>query len=90
MTKQPATFFDKLDDAKAAALAMSVQFPKDYVTVQPTFGWMVVRSKRLNVFAPSDSANPFGQSVGYWLNGKHKTFTPKQWVADQNATPMMK
>jgi hypothetical protein len=72
-------------DAKKEAVALSKANPGMYVLVRPLFttayAWM---SKRLNVFAPTDT--PFNW---YVLNGKVKQFTNNQIIADQNATPIL-
>ena len=81
--------FTSLNDARAEALRISIAHPTLYVTIGSCFGWIVSTSKRLNVFAPSDYADPFGRTGTYWLKGVEKRFTEKQRIADQNATPMM-
>lgn len=82
--------YNELSVARKAALKLSGENPRAYVTITPAFGWMVTVSKRLNVFAPSDSTEPFGRTGTYWLNGVEKPFTQKQKIADQNKTPLMR
>ena len=81
--------FQRLDDARIAALDYSRRHPRAYVTIGSCFGWIVESHKRLNVHAPSDAKHWSGQTGTYWLNGKEKPFTTAQRVADQNATPTM-
>ena len=76
--------FNDLDDARRYALNFSRKNTTLYVTLHACFGLMVETSKRLNVFSPSDS-----YTKTYWLNGKEKSFTNAQRIADQNATPTM-
>jgi|TARA_R110000744_G_scaffold7113_3_gene24387 hypothetical protein len=71
-------------DAKAEAVKLSLSNPGLYVKISACFGLFADLHKRLNVFAPTDT--PFNW---YVLNGKIKTFTNAQVVADQIATPMM-
>lgn len=70
--------------ANKQALAYSKANPSQYVTLQACFGLFLSTSKRLNVFAPSDSVGGT-----YWKAGKVRTFTNKQRIADQRATPTM-
>ena len=79
--------FDKLDDARAHALAQSKLHPKFYYTITTAFGWMVTRAKRLSVFAPSDATDWSGRTGTYWLNGQEKPFTVKQKIMDDLKTP---
>ena len=72
------------DDARIEAIAISKENPGKYVIVALAFGAFACLSDRLNVFAPTDT--PFNW---YVLNGRLKTFTQAQVIADQNATPMM-
>lgn len=78
---------NELKVARAQALIASQANPKAYVTITACFGWSVVVSKRLNVFAPSDSTDVWGRTGTYWLNGVEKPFTAKQKITDQNKTP---
>ena len=71
-------------EAKQFAKEYSLKNPKVYVTLFSCFGIFLNTSKRLNVFAPSDSL--FGV---YWFNGKEKAFTTKQKIADEKATPTL-
>jgi len=71
-------------EAKANALAASIQNKDCYVTVYACFGLFMKVSKRLNTFDPSD--NLFGV---YWLNGKEKKFTTAQKRKDEQSTPSM-
>jgi hypothetical protein len=72
--------------ARDAALAASKAHPGQYATlvVWPFEGLRVSMSRRLHVFAPSDS---WGDT--YWLNGKVKQFSDAQRDADERATPFM-
>jgi len=72
------------NEAKAEAIAISKQNPGKYVTVSACFGLLASIKNRLHVFDPSDST--FGW---YVLNGKVKTFTESQKIADWQATPQM-
>ena len=72
------------DDAKAECTRISKRNLGQYVTVASCFGLFASLAPRLHVFAPGDS--PFGW---YVLNGKVKSFTESQTIADQNATPEM-
>lgn len=80
------TQYNSLKDARAAALKMSQENPKVYVTLFAMFALIIHTSKRLDVFQPSDSPR---DCKSYWLNGKEKPFSQKQVIACQNATPMM-
>ena len=71
-------------EAKATALAASINNKGCYVTVYACFGLFMKVSKRLNTFDPSDSL--FGV---YWLNGKEKEFTTAQKTKDEQSTPCM-
>ena len=71
-------------EAKKFAKDYSEKHPKLYVTLFTCFGIFLNTSKRLDVFAPSDSL--FNT---YWLNGKEKSFTTKQKIADEKATPTL-
>jgi len=71
-------------EAKRFARARSKENPGSYVTLYASFGIFCSIKKRMNVYEPSDSL--FGV---YWLNGKEKSFTKKQRIADQNATPTL-
>lgn len=71
-------------EAKSFALQASIENPDMYVTLYACFGIFCKIKKRLHVFDPSDSL--FGV---YWLNGKQKSFTHKQRVADDKATPSL-
>ena len=71
-------------EAKQEAVERSMENGGKYVTVCACFGLFMVESKRLNVFAPSDSVFNW-----YALNGIVKNFTERQVVADQLATPTM-
>ena len=71
-------------DAKQEAKAYSAAHHGVYVTITACFGLFLSESKRLNVFAPSDS-----YIKCYWLNGVEKPFSEKQKIADQLATPIM-
>tara|TARA_R110002110_G_scaffold412375_1_gene638288 strand:- start:356 stop:517 length:162 start_codon:yes stop_codon:yes gene_type:complete len=48
------------------------------------FGLGITVSKRLHVNAPGDA---YGKT--YWLNGKEKSFTEAQIIADQLAQPQL-
>ena len=76
--------FNPVESAKQEALKVSKEQPGMYVTICACFGLFVLTSKRLNVFAPTDS-----YIKSYWLNGKEKPFTDAQISADWNATPTM-
>jgi hypothetical protein len=69
-------------EARAYARHLSTENPGKYVTLFTCFGIFATVADRLHVFAPTDS---YGTS--YWLNGKEKTFTSAQRLADQMATP---
>ena len=71
-------------DAKTEAVKISLENPGSYVTVFACFGLCATVSKRLHVFAPSDSVFAW-----YARNGKLKTFTEKQTIQDQIHTPVM-
>ena len=71
-------------EAKEAAVKRSMDNGGQYVIVVPCFGLFLSESKNLNVFAPTDT--PFSW---YCLNGKVRTFTSCQKIADQNATPVL-
>ena len=71
-------------EAKKEAVKISLENPGSYVTVFACFGLCVTISKRLHVFAPSDSIFSW-----YVRNGKTKTFTEKQTIQDQINTPTM-
>lgn len=73
-----------IDEGRAFALKLSLDNPGLYVTLFTCFGLFARTDKRLHVCAPTDS---YGTS--YWLNGKEKTFTENQIIADQLATPTM-
>ena len=72
------------EEAVKFAKEASIENPDCYVTLFSCFGIFVKIHKRLNVFGPSDSL--FGI---YWLNGKEKTFTAKQKIAAEKATPSL-
>ena len=71
-------------EAKQFAKEFSLKNKGQYVTLFACFGLFLNHSKRLNVFAPSDSL--FGV---YWLNGIEKPFTTKQKIADEQSTPTL-
>lgn len=71
-------------EAKQFAKEFSLKNKGHYVTLYSCFGLFLNHSKRLNVFAPSDSL--FGV---YWLNGIEKPFTTKQKIADEKSTPTL-
>ena len=70
-------------EAKKEAKQIS-QDNNGYVIVHNTFGLFASVSKRLHVFAPSDSIFDW-----YAHNGHIKQFTTKQRIADDLATPTM-
>ncbi|MBT7081849.1 MAG: hypothetical protein HN929_10345 [Chloroflexi bacterium] len=74
-----------IQDCKKEITALSNDNPGKYITFFVDFGEAYYRvQNNLNVFAPSDS------NCGvYALNGKLKSFTNSQRVADMNATPTM-
>ena len=72
-------------EGRAFAKTLSIKNPGMYVTLYTCFGLYAHLSKRLHVFAPTDSYGP-----SYWLNGKERPFTENQRIADQNATPTMR
>lgn len=80
-------YYSTLDAARAAALKLSKAHPESYVTIAADFSWVVMRSKRLSVFAPSDCSDVFGRTGTYWKNGVEKPFTKAQRIADDLATP---
>jgi hypothetical protein len=70
---------------KGEAIILSLDNPQTYVTVFVDFGTaFAALNQRLNVHAPTDSTFNW-----YALNGKLRTFTKAQAVADQNATPTL-
>ena len=71
-------------EAKQFGKEFSLKNKGQYVTLFACFGLFLNHSKRLNVFAPSDSL--FGV---YWLNGIEKPFTTKQKIADEQSTPTL-
>ena len=73
-----------MKEIKDKAKQISLKNPGKYVTIAACFGIEYVVSKRLHVFAPSDS---FVKS--YWLNGIEKPFSNKQIIRDQILTPSM-
>jgi len=73
------TRYNTLKDARAAALKMSQENPKVYVTLFAMFSLIIHTSKSLNVFQPSDSPQ---NCKSYWLSGKEKSFSQKQVIAD--------
>lgn len=81
--------FPKLTEARDAALRLSRQNPAKYYAIASCFGWIVIESTRLSVFAPSDYSEPFGRTGTYWKNGLEKPFTEAQRSADDRATPVM-
>jgi len=72
-------------EGMAFAEALSIKNPGMYVTLYTCFGLYALLSKRLHVFAPTDSWGDV-----YWLNGNARLFTENQRIADQNATPTMR
>ena len=70
--------------AKQEAKKQSQNNGGKYVTVFAAFGLFMSDHDHLNVQAPSDSI--FGW---YALNGKIKSFTNSQIIANQIATPAM-
>ena len=73
-----------MESARREALKVSKEKRGMYVTIHACFGLYVLASKRLHVFAPSDS-----YIKSYWLNGKEKPFSGAQITANWNATPTM-
>lgn len=71
-------------EARTEAIEISNSNRGMYVTVSACFGLFASLSTRLNTFAPSDSCFAW-----YVRNGKVKTFTEDQRIADQNATPRL-
>ena len=71
-------------EAKQFVKEFSIKNKGQYITLFANFGLFLSHSKRLNVFAPSDSL--FGV---YWLNGVEKSFTTKQKIADEQNTPTL-
>ena len=71
-------------EAKQFAKEYSLKNPGVYVTLFACFGIFLSTSKQLNVYEPSDSLFDV-----YWLNGKEKSFTTKQKIADERATPTL-
>ena len=71
-------------EAKQFAKEYSLKNPKVYVPLVSCFGIFLNTSKHLNVFAPSESLFNV-----YWLNGIEKSFTDKQKIADERATPSL-
>lgn len=61
--------FKTLSAARAHALAISTEFPREYVAIVNVFGWMVTRRTRLGTFAPSDYTDWSGQAGTYWIGG---------------------
>jgi hypothetical protein len=74
--------------ARDFAQKLSAKNPGKYITIHSCFGLFAEINDRLHISAPSDSGSPF-LNTGYWLNGKERTFTEKQHIADQNATPTL-
>jgi hypothetical protein len=70
--------------AKQEALRLSKAHPGKYLLVVNTFGLFCTLHDRLPPQAPSDT--PFSW---YVLNGKVRTFTEAQHVANQKATPAL-
>ena len=69
-------------DTREEAIKLSRQNPSRYIVVFSCFGLFASIKERLHTFEPSGSAFDW-----YVLNGKIRTFTDRQRIADQNATP---
>ena len=82
-----ANMYDTLAEARTAIRKLSNAHPKQYFIIVNEFGWLIDSKKRLHVFDPTSQG--LGASGTYWLNGKEKSFTTAQRIADQNATPLM-
>ena len=72
------TTCNRLNEARAFALAYSQNNPRRYVSIAECFGWIVVSHTRLNVHSPSDGTNWSGRTGTYWRNGTEKPFTNAQ------------
>lgn len=83
------TYFTNIRDAREAALIASQADGSRYFWIGNCFGWFVESASRLPIHAPSDASDWSGQTGTYWKNGKERSFTEKQRIADQNATPIM-
>lgn len=72
------------EEAQTEALRLSEENPGRYIIISACFGIVATVTRNLNTFAPSDSCFSW-----YVFNGKLRTFTKKQRIADQNATPKL-
>lgn len=72
------TRYKDIDEAREAARVASLD--GSYVILFNCFGLEVVAKKRLDTQAPCDSF-----TKTYWLNGKEKSFTNAQKVANDRA-----
>lgn len=72
------------DECATAAHQASLDHAGRYITVSVTFSdaYLLI-AKRLDPQAPSDLGMNPPSCQGYWLNGKFKTFTDAQRIADQ-------
>jgi hypothetical protein len=84
-----ATFFANIDDARQAAIAASQEDASRYFWIEDCFGWCVCSASRLQIHTPSDATDFTGNTGTYWRNGKERSFTDAQRIADQNATPTL-
>jgi hypothetical protein len=71
-------------EARKYAMKASIDNKDKYVTLYACFGVFIKVSKTLHVNEPSDS---FCDT--YWFNGKEKSFTVKQKIADEKNTPTL-
>ena len=76
--------FNTINEAKTEAMKLSEKNPGTYYTLYSCFGIFIQSSKRLHVFAPSDSCYP-----AYWHNGIEKPFSTAQIANDWANTPTM-
>tara|TARA_R110002073_G_scaffold324631_1_gene502752 strand:- start:249 stop:500 length:252 start_codon:yes stop_codon:yes gene_type:complete len=72
------------EEARKNAMKASIANKDKYVTLYACFGVFMKISKTLHVNEPSDS---FCDT--YWFNGKEKSFTVKQKIADEKNTPTL-
>mgnify|MGYP003132413204 FL=1 len=71
-------------EATKFAIELSKKHKDKYITLYACFGIFANISKRLHIFAPSDSL-----FNSYFLNGKQKYFTTAQKISDEKATPAL-
>ena len=72
------------NEATKFAIELSKKHKDKYITLYACFGIYANISKRLHIFAPSDSL-----FNSYFLNGKQKYFTTSQKITDETATPSL-